>query len=202
MSADKGIAIVQANVIATLAGRAAERRCLQGGTNGWRRFRPWEEIIAHHEAGHAVLGSALRGSTVLYVDILSRPDLKRGGICVSGVSGVDYTPEQVRESCEEKYQSDHKVAVQMCSLLAMGGGWRATLRVVRALRAEADRQVDAHWRHISALAKELVKRGAMNREEIEPYLPRPADQPAPEATVAACSATGAPETTTATDAAT
>jgi hypothetical protein len=201
MSIAEAIAYGQAEVIVRLAGRAAERRSLEGGRDGWSRFRSFEEIKAYHEAGHAVLLTALRGSTVLYVDILSRPELKRGGLCIAGHAGVDYTPEQLREDRDRKSPSDYKVAVQMCFLLAPSD-WRATLRVAKALRAETDRLVDAHWRSISSLANELAKRGAMNREEIEPFLPPRLDQPARAATVAACSATGAPETTTATKAAT
>jgi hypothetical protein len=108
--------------------------------------------LAHHEAGHAVFAAVLRGDDVLHLDIIERPDLDRGGICVHARHGSQSTRGEVLASTETKQPGDYRSAILLCSLLAPGSGWRATLRVARLLRAEADR-VTNYWRHIAALAR-------------------------------------------------
>jgi hypothetical protein len=52
-----------------LAGKAAERRALQGSAPGWRRWRMPEELRAIHEAGHAIAQWA-RGDFVWKLSIM------------------------------------------------------------------------------------------------------------------------------------
>ncbi|MDR3719754.1 MAG: hypothetical protein P4K98_13225 [Bryobacteraceae bacterium] len=193
-----------ANILISLAGRAAERRCRQGGEPGWRRFRSIAEVKAHHEAGHAVIAAVLWNDAVLYLDIIERPDLDRGGICVHAKPGSQLTREEVLANCETKLPGDYRTALLLCSLLAPGSGWQATLRVARLLRTEADRLTNVHWLRIAELGAELARCGEMGQHEIERFLPRTmgAADSTLEPAVAVCGATGASKMTTATNAAT
>ncbi len=192
------------NILISLAGRAAERRCRQGGGPGWRRLRSSAEVKAHHEAGHAVFAAVLRDDDVLHLDIVERLDLGRGGICVHAKHGSHVTREEVLANTETKQPGDCRSAILLCSLLAPGSGWRATLRVARLLRDEADRLTNLHWLSIAELGAELARRGEMGQQEIERFLPRTtsAADSMIEPALAACGATGASEMTTATSAAT
>ena len=188
-------------VIGALAGPAAARRCLRGGGTGWRRVRSAASILAHHEAGHAIAAAAA-GLCPIHLDLVET--LGRGGVCVRVRPGVEISPEYLQERLAERPEYDHRRAVTLCALLARAPGWRATLRVARKLRRQAEALVDAHWLHVTALAAELERRGVMSRQEIEGFLPRTsgaattADKPA----LAACDATHAPGQTGATNTAT
>ena len=188
-------------VIGSLAGPAAARRCLRGGGTGWRRVRSTASIVAHHEAGHAI-AAAVAGFCPIHLDLVET--LGRGGVCVRARPGVEVSPECLRERLAERPEYDHRRAVTLSALLARAPGWRATLRVVRRLRRKAEVLVDAHWLHVTALAAELERRRVMSRQEIEGFLPRSADAAttAEKPALAACGATHAPGETGASSAAT
>lgn len=185
-------------VIGALAGPAAARRCLHGGEPGWRRVRSTASIVAHHEAGHAI-AAAFAGFCPIHLDLVET--LGRGGVCVRARPGVEVPPDRLREWLAVRAENDYRRATTLCTLLAGASGWRAVLHVTRQLQRQAEALVDAHWLHVTALAAELERRGEMNRQEIEGFLPRTtyaattADKPA----LAACSATRAPGETGATN---
>jgi hypothetical protein len=163
--------------------------------------RSTASILAHHEAGHAI-AAAFAGFCPIHLDLVET--LGRGGVCVRARPGVEISPEYLQERLAERPEYDHHRAVTLCALLARAPGWRATLRVARKLRRQAEALVDAHWLHVTTLATELERRGVMSRQEIEGFLPRTTgaatttDKPA----LAACDATHALGETGATDTAT
>jgi hypothetical protein len=178
-------------IICALAGPAAARRCLHGGEPGWRSVRSTASIVAHHEAGHGI-AAAVVGFCPIHLDLVET--LGRSGVCVRARPGAEVSPECLQERLAERLESDHRRAVKLCVLLARTPEWRATLRVVRTLRRQAEALVDAHWLHVTALAAELERRGVLSRQEIEGFLPRTTDAPttADKPALAACSATRAP----------
>jgi hypothetical protein len=181
-------------VIGALAGPAAARRCLRGGEPGWRRVRSMASIVAHHEAGHAI-AAAVAGLCPIHLDLIET--LGRSGVCVRSRPGVEISPECLQEGLAERPENGHHRAVTLCALLARASGWRATLRVARKLRRQAEALVDAHWPYVAALAAELERRGVMSRQEIEAFLPRTTDAAttAEKPALAACGATRAPGAT-------
>lgn len=188
-------------VIGALAGPAAARRCLRGGEPGWRRVLSTASILAHHEAGHAI-AAAVAGFCPIHLDLVET--LGRGGVCVRARPGVEISPECLQERLAERSENDHHRAVTLCALLARAPEWRATLRVARQLRRQAEALVDEYWLHVTALATELERRGVMSRQEIEGFLPRTTDAAttADKPALAACGATHAPGETGATNTAT
>jgi hypothetical protein len=188
-------------IIVSLAGPAAARRCLRGGEPGWRRVRSAASILAHHEAGHAI-AAAVAGFCPIHLDLVET--LGRGGVCVRARPGVEVPPDRLREWLAIRAENDYRRATTLCTLLAGASGWRAVLHVTRQLRRQAEALVDAHWPYVAALAAELERRGVMSRQEIEGFLPRTTDaatitgKPA----LAACVAIYAPKAPRATNATT
>lgn len=162
-----GVIYGETEVMIALAGLIAERRSLRGVEPGWRRFRTALEVKAYHEAGHAT-AAALLGQGVAYIDVISRPDLGRGGICLHS---CDPSNALSATDLEKPYDSDHAQAVRLAFLLAPESGWRAALRTVHELRTRTESLIEANWSHVTALAGELERRGSMDGEEIAPYLP-------------------------------
>jgi hypothetical protein len=157
-----------------LCGPAAERRCRLGSAPGWRRRRTWDEVRAHHEAGHA-LGHLL-GRHIWALDILEDQSVR---IQVSGFAAgstwVGSTPEPPAERPHHTVaETDLHLATKACGALALlepPPHWRASLRIAHRLRAEARALVDANWYLVMALAEELLRHRELNQQQIAGLLP-------------------------------
>ncbi len=174
-----GRALAERRAVIALAGPAAERRAHQGSEPGWRRYRTPAELLAHHEAAHAVIAAAL-GNEVVELSIRPSPDVRAGrkgavrGYCVHRsrpARANELQPDPSTASAVKnpplECDSDARTAVVMASLLAPGTpDWRQVLRCVRMLRAKARRLVDLHWSEIQKLAFVLEQRGVMGEAEI------------------------------------
>src|SRR5262249_22150224 len=145
---------IENDVVVTLAGKAAERRALQRDPEGWLRVRTPAEVIALHEAAHAVLARAL-GHVVYELSVVPRPSVPVGqtflaGVCRHGEQPQDISLPKDRFS---NLETDSRRAAQYCMLLASQPmSWSSALKTARKLRDRARRLVDQHWLTISILA--------------------------------------------------
>lgn len=171
-----------------LAGRLAERRCQRGSAPGWIRPRTKEELLAFHEAGHAVVSAAF-GADVA-VTVIPNERLGYAGRCVTypagaGQLGIRRTSSDVAatvaatasRSAEPTADetpagtvADMKAALFFAALLAQGGGWRSMLAELRRLRKTAQNLLEANWQIVDALAHVLIERRALTAEEFEAFI--------------------------------
>ena len=165
---------IEASVVVHLAGNAAERRALQGSAPGWQRCRTPEELLAHHEAGHAI-AQWTRGDFVWKLSIRADKNVRvgnsgyLGGFSSAGVTPLPPGPIRfpVRVDC------DLRNAARDCMMLSLCEppyGWRGAVRVAHRLRARTRDLVDQHWHLIAALAGELVRHQELDQEQIEQIL--------------------------------
>jgi hypothetical protein len=112
--------------------------------------------------------AAVLGWGVAHIDVMDRPDLGRGGLCLRSRDPFKALSE---DDLEKPSDSDYTQAVRLASLLAPQPGWRATLRTVRDLTRRTEVLVEGSWIYISVLAGELERRGSMDGKEIAEYLP-------------------------------
>jgi hypothetical protein len=165
---------VEASILISLAGKAAERRSLQGSDPGWRRLRSAEELIAFHEAGHAVVARAVGWHTY---EINMRPDngqrVETGAVvlayCSSGFT-ADPPPSNLQsgspaaaKGSRNLWSDRHKAAY---FALLEKGDWRRAYRYLSELRLIADALVDANWLQVRCLAQELERCPLMGRVRI------------------------------------
>ena len=177
------IARFEASVVVHLAGKAAERRALQGSAPGWRRWRTPEELLAHHEAGHAIAQWA-RGDFVWKLSIIADKSVRVGNLgYLAGFSsaGVTLAPPGPIEF-PARVDCDLRNAASDCMMLSLCEppyGWRGAVRVAHRLRARTRELVDQHWHLIEALGGELVRRQELDQAQIEAILTRTAPMPGP-----------------------
>jgi hypothetical protein len=154
----------------TLAGNLAMRRAVQGSTPGWRRVRTCRELIALHEAGHAVIAAAV-GFHVHRVFIVSVAESNRSGF--AGCCVATFRPEEAPGDDLppiQKMRSDRHVAADLCWHLALLAGdaasWRAALKQYRLWLAKVRDLIERHWLAIMNLAEQLERREDLSGAEV------------------------------------
>lgn len=170
------IAGFEASGVVHLAGKAAERRALQGSAPGWRRWRTPEELRAHHEAGHAIAQWA-RGDFVWKLSIMVDKNTRVGksgylaGFSSAGVTPAPPGPIEfpARVDCDLRNAAGDCMMLSLCE---PPYGWRGAVRAAHRLRARTRDLVEQHWPLIAALAGELVRHQELDRAQIEAILPR------------------------------
>ena len=170
------IAGFEASVVVYLAGKAAERRALQGSAPGWRRWRTPEELRAHHEAGHAIAEVA-RGCYPWKLSIIVAKNVRIGKSgCLGGYSSAGITPEPPAAiKLPAQMDCDLRLAARACQMLSLCEppyGWRGAVRVVHRLQARTGDFVEQHWHLIALLAGELVRHQELGQAQIEAILAR------------------------------
>jgi hypothetical protein len=160
-----------ADVMISLAGKAAERRCLRASAQGWRRMRTADEVRAHHEAGHAV-AAVVHGQYVWRLSIIRDESVRvqqtgiSMGHCIRG-----HTPEPpglIKRSA--RADTDLHQAAKACLFLAIAEppyGVRAAMRIAHRLQVRTREMVEQHWPQIARLASELMERRELGSSEIE-----------------------------------
>ena len=177
------IARFEAAVIVHLAGKAAARRALLGSAPGWQRWRTPEELLAHHEAGHAIAQWA-RGDFVWKLSIMGDKSVQVGNLgYLAGFSSAGVTPAPPGPiEFPARVDCDLRNAASDCMMLSLCEppyGWRGAVRVAHRLRARTRDLVDQHWHLIAALAGELVRHQELDQIQIERILPRARLTPRP-----------------------
>lgn len=153
-----------------LAGKVAEHRCLRGAAPGWRRFRFDDERTAFHEAGHAVTARLL-GLHVYSATIT--PDL---GFTVgtgqhsAGMVKMGWKPQPEEREPKRAGLPDNQEAARLCWILGGCKGWRETLHMVRSLRTETAKQIEANWSAVVDLAAELMRRRDLDQGDVAAVL--------------------------------
>lgn len=164
---------IEREVIVALAGSASARRSLRGGAPGWTRFRSSGELVALHEAGHAVIARAV-GLHVQSATIIPRPvdsGMIFGSVIISRQASASNDPpdEGSSDLCllissAAADGNDLTQAVRNASILVpfTKPRWRQILATVRRLRAIADELIDSNWPAIEALGAELGRQGTLS----------------------------------------
>jgi hypothetical protein len=156
-------AIVEAKVVEYFAGNAAWRNALRGAP-GWVRMRSWDELVAHHEAAHCVVGWAV-GRHPWAVSVV--PDEHAAG--VAWISSQPTPPADWKKERTNPGNDIHH-ATKLCFALTPNATWKSILVTARKLRSRAEQLVELYWFQIDALAYELERRREMNHEEISKFL--------------------------------
>ncbi len=147
---------IEVDAIIFVAGPIASRRCLQGSAPGWRRVRSRGEIIAFHEAAHAIAATALN-RTAWLATIIPVPGVNSGHVRLTD-------PATHTNPWDGPKYTDATVTREKVRALSLTG--ERPLSVIRRLRAEAVRLIEEYWPLISYMASELLKRETMDGEQI------------------------------------
>jgi len=160
--------LLSRRVLVTFAGDAAAKRCLVGGSPGWRRHRTPVEVTAFHESGHAVL-ALIVGFTVYGASIVPREDVTEEG-AVSLTNGrVQYGLQSSPSAGPPRIVRDSTDAIRLCADLMGKREWPAVLRLARTLRKRSEELVADHWRAITAVANRLLQSRELNQAEIAEF---------------------------------
>ena len=171
---EESIRHFQGDAICFLAGPAAGRRCRQGSAPGWRRYRTWDEVRAHHEVGHALAGHFC-GRFIWELSIIEdrTVHLQKTGYA-AGHTWIGLTPEPPAEHPRrERAETDFRLAAQACRVLTLVEppvDWRGALRIAHRMRAQARALIDGHWPLVMALAEELLRQRELNQSQIARFL--------------------------------
>lgn len=160
--------------VISLAGKCAERRAKQGSGPGWKRLRTPAELVAHHEAAHAVVARAL-GNVVYEISTVPQMDVECGrGHHVGGFCRYGESPEPAPSGPgEHVWESDRRTAAKYCMILgAKPMSWRSALRLAKQIKARTRDLVEAHWRTITMLADVLAFKPEVGQAEIARMLDR------------------------------
>jgi hypothetical protein len=156
------VEIVERQVIVTMSGDVGVERALRGSAPGWRRHRTLIELMAHHEAAHAICAAVL-GFFVYEISIVPDKSITfHEGRCFEGghvLFGAIKGEPPVHSL------TDRQVIVRLCYAVATETGWKGTLRRVRELRTRTVEIVENNWGAVSALAQDLQQRPRIEREE-------------------------------------
>jgi Zn-dependent protease with chaperone function len=160
-----------------LAGGLASERSLQGSGPGWRRLRSQKELVSFHEAGHALVASAMDFSVhTVFIIPVSEPGGVEGfaGACVSGFASDD-SPKAPQMHPRDMVR-DSRTAAKLCLDLAWldtlsvkagtSATWKDALGYYRKAKARAREIINRHWFALIALAEGLERRGNLNRAEV------------------------------------
>jgi hypothetical protein len=164
------IANSERSIQISLAGPLAEKRkraeiaAAKPDEAGWRRHYDPMSWLAFHEAGHAVV-CRLLGQPVQLISIVPRAN--SAGRCVGGE-----TPVPMDSDCSPG-ASDRKHIAEQMGWVSFARGYsnrqqaRATLR---SLKRETNELLNRHWLFVEVVARRLLVRLEMERDEVEACL--------------------------------
>ena len=183
MKSSELLALWDADVVRSLAGKVAERRALRGAELGWIRQRTSDELMAFHEAAHAVAGW-VHGEYPYWLSIIPNPAVRiQKTSHLGGISMSARSPDPVIhcDPAPEVLECDTRQAARACMNIALfidqPRGWRGALRVYRRLLERAQTLVDREWPLVTDLAGELLRHKELNQTQIQRILkPRPREQ--------------------------
>ena len=153
---------VKEHIVIDLAGHAAVCRERSPRPGGWVRVITTRQVDAFHEAGHVVAGAAVG----LFPQWAIIGELRTSGGTVRGAAFITRLPEQDagRPTLEGIIPSDFARATQLCQLMIGEQGW---LAYMRSLWLQADAILEAHWEAVEVMAKELDRKGELDKAAIQ-----------------------------------